>query len=103
MVRFTVAAEAMFAPVTQSIAPRSVTAEVVNNCWYLSESPFADPVASPVSLNEDIGMFAVIVCVPSFSTQVVKAVTKSANVEVAAVEEIVVPVTGTAKLLEGKV
>jgi len=35
--------------------------------------------------------------------QVVKAVTKSANVEVAADEEIVVPVTGTAKLLEGKV
>jgi hypothetical protein len=60
---------------------------------YSTESPAVVPADNPVNLWLAIGKFAVIVCVPSFNTQVLNAVAISELVVLVVEDEIVVPVT----------
>jgi hypothetical protein len=60
---------------------------------YSTESPAVVPADKPVNLWLAIGKFAVIVCDPSFNTQVLNAVAISELVVLVVVDEIVVPVT----------
>src|SRR6185295_5493100 len=79
-----------------SAVPPTVPTYIPNascTCPTLIESVRADPLANPVSLNDDIGIFAVSVCVPSFKMQVESPVARSAVRALNVVDEITVPVT----------